>query len=332
MVKIAIDAMGGDFGPEPIVKGCIAALKKKSFEPILVGKKSEILPLLPKRYRDKILIVESDDVISMSDYATDAVKRKESSIYKAVELVKNGEADGVVSAGHSGATMTLATIRLGRLKGVSRPALVTLMPTKTGRRSIVLDVGANVDSKPEHLVEFAVMGGCYAEDLLKIENPSIGLLANGEEESKGNDVTKAAYKLLQGYKGFKGNVEGNDIFNGTCDVITCDGFIGNLVLKTSEGVAATISQLIKDYIRKSPIAITGALLMRRVFKLLKKEIDYAEIGGAPLIGIKGCAIVSHGKSNARAIENAIYQAIAYVDTGVNEHIISRLEKLRQKEA
>ncbi|MFA6136855.1 MAG: phosphate acyltransferase PlsX [Sulfurimonas sp.] len=331
MVKIAIDAMGGDFGPEPIIKGCIAALKTKSFEPILVGKSSEILPLLPKRYRGKILIIEADDVISMHEAATEAVKRKESSIYKAVELVKDGKADGVVSAGHSGATMALATLRLGRLAGVSRPALVTLMPTKTGRRSVVLDVGANVDSKPEHLVEFAVMGGCYAEDVLKIENPSIGLLANGEEDSKGNEVTKAAFKLLKGYRGFKGNVEGGDIFNGSCDVITCDGFIGNLVLKTSEGVASTISQLIKDYIRKSPIAITGALLMRKVFKLLKKEIDYAEIGGAPLIGIKGCAIVSHGKSDARAIENAIYQAIKYVDTGVNEHIISRLAALKQKE-
>jgi len=331
MVKIAIDAMGGDFGPEPIVKGCLRALKKKSFEPILVGKKSEILSLLPKRYRDKISIIDTDDVISMSDAATDAVKRKESTIYKAVELVKKGEADGVVSAGHSGATMTLATLRLGRLKGVSRPALVTLMPTKTGRRSVVLDVGANVDSKPEHLVEFAVMGGCYAEDLQKIKNPSIGLLANGEEDSKGNEVTKAAFKMLKGYKGFVGNVEGSDIFNGSCDVITCDGFIGNLVLKSAEGVASTISQLIKDYIRKSPIAITGALLMRKVFKLLKKEIDYAEVGGAPLIGIKGCAIVSHGKSNARAIENAIYQAISYIDTGVNEHIISRLETLKQKE-
>jgi glycerol-3-phosphate acyltransferase PlsX len=332
MVKIAIDAMGGDFGPEPIVKGCIKALKKKHFIPILVGKKSEILSLLPKRYRGKILIVESDDVISMSDAATDAVKRKESTIYKAIELVKKGEADGVVSAGHSGATMTLATLRLGRLKGVSRPALVTLMPTKSDKRSVLLDVGANVDSKPEHLAQFAVMGGCYAEDLLKIKNPSIGLLANGEEDSKGNEVTKAAYKILQGYPGFKGNVEGSDIFNGSCDVITCDGFIGNLVLKSAEGVASTISQLIKDYIRKSPVAITGALLMRKVFRLLKKEIDYAEVGGAPLIGIKGCAIVSHGKSNARAIENAIYQAIAYVDTGVNEHIISRLETLQQKEA
>ncbi|QSZ42661.1 phosphate acyltransferase PlsX [Sulfurimonas aquatica] len=332
MVKIAIDAMGGDFGPDPIVKGCIAALKRRSFEPILVGNKSEILSLLPKRYKDKILIIDTNDVISMSDAATDAVKRKDSTIYKAVELVRNGEADGIVSAGHSGATMTLATLRLGRLWGISRPALVTLMPTKTGRRSVLLDVGANVDSKPEHLAEFAIMGGCYAEDVLKIKNPSIGLLANGEESSKGNEVTKAAYKLLDGYPGFKGNVEGGDIFNGSCDVITCDGFIGNLVLKTSEGVASTISQLIKDYIRKSPIAITGALLMRKVFKLLKKEIDYAEIGGAPLIGIKGCAIVSHGKSNSKAIENAIYQAINYVDTGVNEHIIARVQELKQKES
>jgi glycerol-3-phosphate acyltransferase PlsX len=332
MVKIAIDAMGGDFGPEPIIKGCIAALKKKRFVPILVGKKSEILPMLPKSYRDKISIIDTDDVISMSDAATDAVKRKESTIYKAIDLVKNGEAHGVVSAGHSGATMTLATLRLGRLEGVSRPALVTLMPTKIGRRSVLLDVGANVDSRPEHLMQFAVMGGCYAEDVLKIKEPSIGILANGEEDSKGNDVTKAAFKLLKGYKGFKGNVEGGDIFNGSCDVITCDGFIGNLVLKTSEGVASTISGLIKDYIRKSPVAITGALLMRKVFKLLKKEIDYAEIGGAPLIGIKGCAIVSHGKSNAKAIENAIYQAINYVDTGVNEHIVSRLKELKQKES
>jgi len=331
MVKIAIDAMGGDFGPEPIVQGCIAALKKKNFIPILVGKKSEILPLLPKRYRDKISIVEADDVISMSDAATDAIKRKESSIYKAVDLVKIGEADGVVSAGHSGATMTLATLRLGRLKGVSRPALVALMPTKNSKKSIVLDVGANVDSKPEHLAEFAVMGGCYAEDMFNIEIPTIGLLANGEEKSKGNDITKAAYKLLDGYKGFKGNVEGSDIFNGSCDVITCDGFVGNLVLKASEGVASTISGLIKEYIRKSPIAITGALLMRKVFRLLKKQMDYAEIGGAPLIGIKGCAIVSHGKSNSKAIENAIYQAINYVDTGVNKHIIERLEELKNKE-
>lgn len=330
MVKIAIDAMGGDFGPAPIVEGCVLALKQKRFIPILVGKKSEILPLLPKRYRDKISIVEADDVVSMHDAATDAIKRKESSIYKAMELVKNGEAHGVVSAGHSGATMTLATLRLGRLKGVLRPALVALMPTKSAKKSIILDVGANVDSKAEHLMQFAVMGGCYAEKMFRVSAPSIGLLANGEEDSKGNEVTKAAFKMLDGYKGFKGNVEGNDIFNASCDVIVCDGFVGNLVLKASEGVASTISGLIKEYIRKSPIAITGALLMRKVFVLLKKQMDYAEIGGAPLIGVDGCAIVSHGKSNAQAIKNAIFQAINYIDNNVNNEIVERLEALKNK--
>jgi glycerol-3-phosphate acyltransferase PlsX len=331
MVKIAIDAMGGDFGPEPIVKGVVEALKAKKFEAVLVGKKEEILSLLPKGYKDKVSIVEADDVIDMSDAATDALKRKESTIYKAVDLVRNGEADGVVSAGHSGATMTLATLRMGRLKGVSRPALVTLMPTKVGRRSVLLDVGANVDCDPENLVEFAIMGQYYAKDVLGIDQPSIGLLTNGEEDSKGNEVTKAARKMLVGHEGFKGNVEGSDIFNGSCDVIVCDGFIGNLVLKSAEGVASTISHFIKEYIRKSPVAITGALLMRRVFKLLKKEIDYAEIGGAPLIGIKGCAIVSHGKSNSKAVKNAIFQAIRYVDTGVNEHIENRLAQMKTKE-
>ena len=241
MIKIAIDAMGGDFGPEPIVKGCLLALKERKFEPILVGKRDEILSLLPKGYKNKILIVDADDVIEMSDAATDALKRKESSIYKAVDLVKKGEADGVVSAGHSGATMTVATLRLGRLKHVSRPALVTMMPSKGKTRTVLLDVGANVDCGSENLVEFAVMGKYYAHDMIGIKKPRIGLLANGEEESKGNEVTKAAFKKLQGYDGFIGNVEGSDIFNGECDVDFCDVFIGNQVLKTDEGVASTIS-------------------------------------------------------------------------------------------
>ncbi len=321
--------MGGDFGPEPIVKGCLLALKERKFEPILVGKRDEILSLLPKGYKNKISIVDAGDVIDMSDAATDALKRKDSSIFKAVDLVKKGEADGVVSAGHSGATMTVATLRLGRLKHVSRPALVTMMPSKGKTRTVLLDVGANVDCGSENLVEFAVMGKYYAHDMIGIKKPRIGLLANGEEESKGNEVTKAAFKKLQGYDGFIGNVEGSDIFNGECDVVVCDGFIGNLVLKSAEGVASTISYFIKDYIRKSPIAITGALLMRKVFKLLKKEIDYAEEGGAPLIGIKGCAIVAHGKSNPKAIKNAIFQAIRYVDTGVNEHIERSLTELNE---
>lgn len=325
--------MGGDFGPEPIVKGTIEALKAYRFQPILVGKKTEILPLIPAGFKDKISIVEASEVIAMTDAATDALKRKESSIYKAVELVRGKEADGVVSAGHSGATMTLATMRLGRLPHVLRPALVTLMPNKKKKRTVLLDVGANVDCKPEHLVQFAVMGSCYAHDMWGINVPTVGLLANGEEETKGNEQTKETFKLLQAQQmnGFVGNVEGRDLFNGTVDVVVCDGFIGNLVLKSSEGVASAITHLIKDYIRKSPIAITGALLMRKVFKLLKKELDYAEIGGAPLIGVKGCAIVSHGKSNSKAIKNAIKQAIDFIDTGVNVHIENTLGASAKKE-
>jgi len=326
MVTIAIDAMGGDFGPKPIIAGLLEALKERDFEAILVGNKNEILSLVPQGIKDKISIVEANDVISMSDSATDAFKRKDSSIYKAVELVRNKDAQAVVSAGHSGATMSLATLRIGRLKNVSRPAIATLMPTKTGK-SLVLDVGANVDCKPEHLFQFGVMGEAYAQTLLKVKEPRVGLLSNGEEASKGNELTKEAYQLLQHLPSFIGNVEGNNIFDASTDVIVCDGFVGNLVLKTSEGVADTISHFIKGYIKKSPIAIAGSLLMKKVFRKLKKEIDYAEYGGAPLIGINGCAIIGHGKSNSKAIKNAIFQAIDYVNAGVNSKIENRLEEI-----
>jgi len=326
MVTVSIDAMGGDFGPKPIIEGVVAALQEQDFKAILVGNRSEILSLLPQGIKAKVSIVESEDVIAMTDSATDAFKRKGSSIYKAVELVRNGEAQAVVSAGHSGATMSLATLRIGRLKNVSRPAIATLMPTKTGK-SLVLDVGANVDCKPEHLFEFGVMGEAYAQKILKVNEPRVGLLSNGEEPGKGNEATKEAHKLLQRLPTFIGNVEGNNIFDASTDVIVCDGFVGNLVLKTSEGVAETISHFIKGYIKKSPIAIAGSLLMKKVFKRLKKEIDYAEYGGAPLIGINGCAIIGHGKSNSKAIKNAIFQAIDYVNAGVNPKIESRLEEI-----
>jgi len=326
MVTVAIDAMGGDFGPKPIIAGVLEALKEREFKAILVGNRNEILSLLPQGVKDKVSIIEANDVISMSDSATDAFKRKDSSIYKAVELVRNKEAQAVVSAGHSGATMSLATLRIGRLKNVSRPAIATLMPTKTGK-SLVLDVGANVDCKPEHLFQFGVMGEAYAQKLLKVNEPRVGLLSNGEEASKGNELTKEAYQLLQHLPSFIGNVEGNNIFDASTDVIVCDGFVGNLVLKTSEGVADTISHFIKGYIKKSPIAIAGSLLMKKVFRKLKKEIDYAEYGGAPLIGINGCAIIGHGKSNSKAIKNAIFQAIDYVNAGVNIKIESRLEEI-----
>ncbi len=329
MIRVAIDAMGGDFGPYPIIEGTILALReRKDFQAILVGEKAKLLSLISKRYTDRIEIVQADDVIGMDEAATEALRRKESSIYKAIELVRQGKADGVVSAGHSGATMSLATLRIGRLKNVSRPAIATLMPTYKHKKTLVLDVGANVDCKPEHLFEFGVMGEAYARAILQNEAPQVGLLSNGEEESKGNETTKAAYKLLQKLPTFKGNIEGNNIFDGSVDVVVCDGFTGNIVLKTSEGVADAISKLMKANIKKTPIRIAGALMMKKVFRALKKEIDYSEYGGAPLIGIKGCAIISHGKSTPKAIKNAIFQAIRYIESDINGYIERRLQEVK----
>ncbi|MDY0194481.1 MAG: phosphate acyltransferase PlsX [Sulfurovaceae bacterium] len=323
MITIAIDAMGGDHGPEPIIEGVVQALEEMRFTPILVGDREKILAFLPQYYHEKIEIVQASDVISMSDSSTDALKRKDSSIYKAVELVREKHADAVVSAGHSGATMALATLRIGRLPHISKPALATLMPSLGKNKTLVLDVGAVVECKAQNLYEFAIMGEAYAKSVMKIPNPKVGLLANGEEESKGNDLTKEAFKLIKGFKWFVGNVEGRDIFNGHVDVVVCDGFTGNILLKTSEGVASTIFTMMKQYIRKSLPAKLGAMLMKRkVFANIKKQIDYAEYGGAPLLGINGCAIIGHGSSNSKAIKNAIFQAISYSNSNVNSVIES----------
>jgi len=326
-MKIAIDAMGGDFGPEPIIEGVVKALRKKDFIAYLVGKEDEIKPLVPKEFLDKVRFINSEDVIQMDESATEALKRKESTIYKSIELLKNNEVDAVVSAGHSGATMSLATLRLGRIKGIKRPAICTFMPTITRSYAIVLDVGANVDCNAENLFQFGLMGEVYAKVVLNKDNVTLGLLSNGEEESKGNAVTKEAFKLLKSkFPNFIGNVEGNDIFKGKTDVIITDGFIGNIVLKTSEGAAETISKLIKDEINKSGILQKiGALLLKPVFKGIKKATDYAEYGGAPLLGVNGCVIISHGKSNSKAIKNAIFQAVRYIENSVNEKIKESLK-------
>lgn len=326
-ITIAVDAMGGDFGPEPIVEGLVQALDEKNFKAILVGNKDAILSYLPQYYLDnqRVEIIDCNDVVSMHDAATDALKRKDSSIYKAVECVRDGRASAVVSAGHSGATMTLATLRIGRLPHVNKPPLVTLMPNINGQKAILLDVGAVTDCKPRNLYEFAVMGKAYAKEVMGIKDPRVGLLSNGEEESKGNELTKEVFPLLKNIEGFRGNVEGRDIFDGSTDVIVTDGFTGNIVLKTSEGVASTIIDLMRQYIKKSIPAKIGALLMKRkVFTSLKKQIDYAEYGGAPLLGINGCAIISHGSSNAKAIKNAILQALEFSQSDINKKIEEEL--------
>jgi glycerol-3-phosphate acyltransferase PlsX len=326
MVKIAIDAMGGDFGPKPIIQGLVQALKEKQFEAILVGDEIEIKKYLPKKLHEKVSFINSTDYIKMEEHATDALRRKESSIYKAIDLVKQKEADAIVSAGHSGATMSLATLRIGRIKGIKRPAIATFMPTVTKKPTLVLDVGANVDSDSQNLAQFALMGEIYSREVEKHKNPKVGLLSNGEEDVKGNAITKETFEFLKNNPTFIGNVEGNDIFKGNVDVVVCDGFVGNILLKTSEGVADTIVTLIRSEVRKSGlISKVGALLMRRVFKGLKKSIDYAEYGGAPLLGVNGCVIISHGKSNAKAIKNAIFQAINYTEADITSKIETKLK-------
>ena len=327
MIRIAIDAMGGDFGPEPIIDGVIQALEIEKFIPILVGNKEEILSFLPQYYIDKVEIVEANDVIAMTDSAADAHKRKESSIFVAAELVRDKKAQAVVSAGHSGATMAVALLRIGRIPGISRPALATLMPSTTDSKTLVLDVGAVTDCKPQNLYEFGAMGEVYAKHVLNIENPRVGLLANGSEDNKGNELTKATFPLLKSLKGFIGNIEGKDIFNGKVDVVVCDGFTGNILLKTSEGVVSAIFDLMRQHIRKSLPAKIGALMMKKkVFGNMKKQVDKDEYGGAPLLGVKGCAIISHGASNAKAIKNAIFQAIRYSKSDINNTIEELLSK------
>ena len=289
MIRIAIDAMGGDFGAEPIISGVIEALKEAEFKAVLVGDSNAIKPLIPQPYLKNIEFIEATEVISMSDGATDALKRKDSTIYKAVELLKDKNVDAVVSAGHSGATMSLATLRVGRLKNVSRPAIATLMPNSKETATLVLDVGAN-----------------------------------GEEESKGSEVSKEAFKLVSRLDSFVGNAEGNQIFDGSIDVMVCDGFMGNILLKTSEGVADAIGKIIKKQVKKSPLAMAGSVLMRKVFKTLKKQVSYDEYGGAPLLGVNGCVIISHGKSNSKAIKNAIFQAIKFANSNINKVIEEEL--------
>ncbi|AJC93107.1 acyl phosphate synthase [Campylobacter subantarcticus LMG 24377] len=323
MTSIAIDAMGGDFGEKPIIEGVIQALREREFKAILVGDPQKLETLIPQDLKSYIEYEEAFDVFAMEENSTDALKRKDSTIYKAIDLVKNQKAKAVVSAGHSGATMSLATLRLGRLANIARPAIATLMPN-IHSRTLVLDVGANVDCKSEHLFQFAIMGEAYAKEILNIAKPRVALLSNGEEECKGNELTKETHQLLKQLPNFVGNAEGRDIFNGTIDVLVCDGFNGNILLKTGEGVASVITKLLKQEIQKSFLAKLGYLLAKPAFNELKTHIDYEEYGGAPLLGVKECVIISHGKSGPKAIKNAIFQALNFTQSNINQTIEKEL--------
>jgi phosphate acyltransferase len=329
-MKIAVDAMGGDNAPHAVVAGAVEAAAEYGISIILVGIEQIVQKELDKHPQARTLPLEirnATEVVDMLDSPATVFRRKKnSSIRVANDLVKSGEAVAVVSAGHSGAAMTTSLFVLGPIEGVERPAIATFMPSIKGT-SIVLDMGANVDCKPHHLLQFAVMGDVYAKYLLKIPNPRVGLLSIGEEETKGNELTKEAFKLLtETSLNFIGNVEGRDVMSGNADVIVCDGFVGNVVLKVSESVVEAIGLYIREGIGKSLLRKLGYLLMRPAFDSLKRRVDYAEYGGAPLVGINGISIIGHGRSSARAIKNAIRVAAELAKSEVNKHLHEDIEK------
>ena len=326
--------MGSDNAPEVEVRAAIEVVRQYPVEVCLVGIRDAIEAELRKHAgweKLPIRIVPATEVITMDDSAAKAVRsKKDSSIRVASRLVREGEVAGFVSAGNTGAVMATAKMVQGMVPGVDRPALATVFPTRTGNPVVVLDMGANVDCTPDMLAQFAVMGNIYARSVLHIKEPRVGILSIGEEEHKGNELTKAASPLIKAQPlEFIGNVEGRDIFKGeTVDVVVCDGFVGNVVLKLSEGLADMFVQLLKQELTASLQNKVGAFLSRGAFAALKKRIDYSEYGGAPLLGVKGVCIICHGSSNVNAIKNAIRFAAEYASEGVNTRIESDLARNR----
>jgi glycerol-3-phosphate acyltransferase PlsX len=335
-VRIAVDAMGGDAGPSVVVPGAEEAIADGpvDLEVILVGDESRIRAHMTPNDSGRIRVVHASEVIGSSEPPASAFrKKKDSSIAVGTRLVRDGEADGFVSAGNTGAVVASSLVNMGRLAGVSRPAIATLWPSKRGG-AVVLDVGANYECVPKNLLQFAVMGSMYARHHLKIPSPRVGLLNIGEERSKGNELVKEAYELFERDPGinFVGNVEGRDVFDGAADVVVCDGFVGNVILKFSESIFSFLSHMVRDEIRKGVVAKAGALLMRGAFTNVRTQLDYAEYGGAPLLGVKGAAIISHGKSSPRAVKNAILAATRSVSEQINEHIEESLRRSHENVA
>jgi glycerol-3-phosphate acyltransferase PlsX len=329
-VRIALDAMGGDRGSELLVQGAMAALQTRDdIEVILLGP-AEVMEKQVEQLRgqygwERLSVVHAPEIISMHESPVEAVrKKKQSTVMVGFELVRQGNADAVVSAGNSGATMAAAIRKLGRLQGVSRPGLASLFPSLK-KPVMIMDLGANVDCRPRHLFEFAIMAASCFSVLLGDERPRIGLLSNGEEAGKGNGLVKETHGLLvDSDLNFIGNVEGRDVYRGDVDVIVCDGFIGNVSLKISEGLAEAAMKMLEQEIRRTWRAKVGYLLLKRAFINFRRRVDYAEYGGAPLLGINGVGVVSHGKSNARAIASAIDVAATMVEKKINDSILNSL--------
>jgi phosphate acyltransferase len=327
-MKIAVDAMGGDYGPAVVVEGAVAAAREFGATVILIGDKAAIEREVSRLGAEgrALEVRHASQVVGMAESPSQALRRKrDSSLRVAAQLVKDGEAAAFISAGNTGAAMAIAMFVIGVLPGVDRPALAVVLPNLR-RFTVLLDVGANVDPKPAHLLQFAVMGHIYARDILGYDNPRVGLLSVGEEEGKGNELTKETYDQLKDSSlNFVGNVEGRDIYNGRCDVVVTDGFTGNVALKISESLAEMLGAMIKEELMRDIRSKLGASLAIPAFARFKRRVDYTEMGGAPLLGIDGAAIVCHGASPVKAIKNAVRIAGEWAAAGVNEHIKAALE-------
>ena len=331
-MKIAVDAMGGDYAPGVVIEGVLLALQEiPGLQLVLVGHQEKLSFYLEKAgliNHPQVELVHAEQVVEMSDHSTDSIRsKKHSSITVCADLVKAGRADAIVSAGHTGAAVAATKVRLRTLEGVDRPALATAMPA-VGGKNILIDVGANTDCTPMNLAQFAVMGELYAQLTFGLESPRIGLLSVGGEDVKGNDLTKEVFKILSNMPiNFVGNVEGHDIFHkSTCDVIVCDGFTGNSILKASEGLARATYHWLKEAFTRNPIRQTGAFLAKEAFQDLKKISDSEEFGGAPLLGIRGVCIIGHGASSPKAIKNAIRLADTYLKHGLTDRIVKRINE------
>ena len=350
-IDIVVDAMGSDKAPEPEIRGAILAARQYDVRVHLVGPEDLLRPVLRQHLRGQhlpVFIVPASEWITMDDKAAQAVRTKRDSTMRVgLKMVREGlatatghhghaahhgpsgpgKAAGFFTAGNTGAAMATAKMVLGMLSGVDRPALATILPTVRGIPSLLLDVGANVDSDPDNLVQFAVMGHMYAQNVLKINNPRVGLLSIGEEDSKGNSLTRDTLPLLRALPGinFIGNVEGRDLFNGHADVAVCDGFVGNVALKTTEGAAKLFSVALRESLKSTVTSQVGALLSRKAISEFKKRLDYSEYGGAPLLGVRGVSIVGHGSSNEKAIMNGIRVAAEFAQAEVNSGIEAALQ-------
>jgi glycerol-3-phosphate acyltransferase PlsX len=322
-MKIAVDAMGGDYAPKEIIKGAISSLNKDNFQIVLLGQKKQIQDKL-KEYdfdKGKISIINCEENIESGEFPLTAIKnKKNSTIVIGMNLLKNKEVDAFISAGNSGAMMAAAFLIVGCVPKLRRPAIASVLPSLKGK-VVILDVGANVDCKPKHLLQFAQIGSRYAKYILKNDNPSVGLLNIGEEENKGNVFSQEAYKILkEKHVNFYGNIEGKDVFKGKVDVVVCDGFTGNILIKISEGITKMLFMEINSKIIDELPKTEEMNKFRKTFLEIIKKIDYKEIGGLPLLGINGPCFICHGRSKAKAMKNAIHNAASFINSNIMEHL------------